>query len=208
MLFRSRNLALGTSGDWSAGMTNFNGEANQSHSLYRIYNRGLKIGDKINIRIVLKYSDIVATEGQTPSVIAQCAGNVTNWGNGQLYSGSSFNFDGDSGEIELKGMTVVNETILKNDYWEWRLRVDYVTSGKIQWKEAKADVGDLPTPWSPAPEDIYPLLAQKEQVLESTRDTISIHHGENGTADKTTVDTNPKKVLEHDNLLKIGRAHV
>ena len=45
--------------------------------------------------------------------------------------------------------------------------------------------------------------AQKEQVLESTRNTISIHHGTNGTAEKTTVDTNPQKVLEHDNLLTI-----
>ena len=43
--------------------------------------------------------------------------------------------------------------------------------------------------------------AQKEQVLESTRDTITIHHGENGTAEKTTVDTNPNKVLEHENLI-------
>ena len=43
--------------------------------------------------------------------------------------------------------------------------------------------------------------AQKEQVIQSTRDTITIHHGENGTAEKTTVDTNPQKVLEHDNLI-------
>ena len=43
--------------------------------------------------------------------------------------------------------------------------------------------------------------AQKEQLLESTRDTITIHNGTNGTAEKTTVDTNPKKVLEHTNLL-------
>ena len=43
--------------------------------------------------------------------------------------------------------------------------------------------------------------AQKEQVLESTRNTVTIHHGENGTAEKTTVDTNPKKVLEHENLI-------
>lgn len=41
---------------------------------------------------------------------------------------------------------------------------------------------------------------QKEQVLESTRDTVTIHHGTNGTAEKTTVDTNPQKVLEHENL--------
>ena len=41
---------------------------------------------------------------------------------------------------------------------------------------------------------------QKEQVLESTRDTVTINHGTNGTAEKTTVDTNPQKVLEHENL--------
>ena len=43
--------------------------------------------------------------------------------------------------------------------------------------------------------------SQKEQVIESTRDTITIHHGTNGTAEKTTVDTNPQKVLEHENLI-------
>lgn len=42
--------------------------------------------------------------------------------------------------------------------------------------------------------------AQKEQVLESTRNTVTINHGTNGTAEKTTVDTNPQKVLEHSNL--------
>ena len=43
--------------------------------------------------------------------------------------------------------------------------------------------------------------AQKEQVLQSTRNTINIIHGTNGTDEKTTVDTNPQKVLEHDNLI-------
>ena len=42
---------------------------------------------------------------------------------------------------------------------------------------------------------------QKEQVIESTRNTVTIHHGTNGTAEKTTVDTNPLKVLEHENLI-------
>ena len=42
---------------------------------------------------------------------------------------------------------------------------------------------------------------QKEQVIESTRNTVTIHHGTNGTDEKTTVDTNPQKVLEHENLI-------
>ena len=43
--------------------------------------------------------------------------------------------------------------------------------------------------------------AQKEQLLESTRNTVAINHGANGTDEKTTVDTNPQKVLEHENLI-------
>lgn len=43
--------------------------------------------------------------------------------------------------------------------------------------------------------------AQKEQVIESTRSTIAINHAENGTANKTNVDTNPQIVLEHENLI-------
>lgn len=42
---------------------------------------------------------------------------------------------------------------------------------------------------------------QKEQLLESTRNTVTIEHGSNGTSEKTKVDTNPAKVLEHENLL-------
>ena len=42
---------------------------------------------------------------------------------------------------------------------------------------------------------------QKEQVLERTRNTIAIRHATNATAEKTTVDTNPQKVLEHENLI-------
>ena len=36
--------------------------------------------------------------------------------------------------------------------------------------------------------------AQKEQVLESTRNTIAINHGTNGTAEKTSLDVNFEKV--------------
>ena len=43
--------------------------------------------------------------------------------------------------------------------------------------------------------------AQKEQVLQSTRNTVTIQHGTNGTPEKTNVDTNPANVLEHTNLL-------
>ena len=43
--------------------------------------------------------------------------------------------------------------------------------------------------------------AQKEQSIESTRSTVTIQKGTNGTNTTTKVDTNPQKVLEHSNLL-------
>lgn len=42
---------------------------------------------------------------------------------------------------------------------------------------------------------------KKEQLLESTRNTLTLQKGANGTSETTKVDTNPQKVLEHDNLL-------
>ena len=43
--------------------------------------------------------------------------------------------------------------------------------------------------------------AKKEQTLESERNTITIKHGTNATSETTKVDTDPQKVLEHENLL-------
>ena len=43
--------------------------------------------------------------------------------------------------------------------------------------------------------------SQKEQSIESTRNTITIVHAENGTSETTKVDTNPAMVLEHENLI-------
>lgn len=43
--------------------------------------------------------------------------------------------------------------------------------------------------------------AQKEQLIASERHTLNIQPGANGTEQKTIVETNPAKVLEHTNLL-------
>lgn len=43
--------------------------------------------------------------------------------------------------------------------------------------------------------------AQKEQLIASARHTLNIQPGANGTEQKTIVETNPAKVLEHTNLL-------
>lgn len=104
--------------------------------------------------------------------------------------------------------------------------------GQTVETKVKVEYDSVYTDWSPAPEDIEYLIAQKqdkltagtgiaiqdnvisatgssapqhdtqkEQVLASTQNTITITHGTNGTSETTKVDTNPAKVLEHTNLL-------
>ena len=168
-----RNLALDTSADWSSGWTSFNGQNNQTRTIYRIYNRGLKNGDKVNVQLVLKYSDIVAADGQTAKILPQGGGNVTHWGPGGLNVGQAVYISLDDDEVVLSGTTTITEDHLRNDYWSWQLRVDYVASGCIQWKEAKAEAGDLPTPWSPAPEDAANQISSLSSQIKQTADGMT-----------------------------------
>ena len=104
---------------------------------------------------------------------------------GQWFFVSSFSLAG--------GGYVTQEAIRVNDPLNTKYKR---TKNAGVWGEWREQVGDKSV--------IDGLLAQKEQLLESTRDTITINHGENGTAEKTSVDTNPNKVLEHENLLTIN----
>lgn len=150
----NKNLALGTSANWSSGWTSFNGQNNQTRTIYRIYNRGLKVGDKVNVRLVLKYSDIVVADGQTTRISPQGEGNVTHWGPGGLNVGEAVYLSPEGGEVVLTATSIITESQLQNEYWNWRLRVNYVTSGHIMWKEAKAEISEVATPYSQAPEDL------------------------------------------------------
>ena len=93
----------------------------------------------------------------------------------RAYSAGNYTFQ------EAVGLTLDNNKTFR------RLRSEGV------WGEWRVQVGDK--------SDIYSLVAKKEQVLESQNNTITINHGTNGTDEKTTVNTNPEKVLEHENLI-------
>ena len=111
-----RNLVLGTSADWSNGKTSFSGINNETVVIYKIYNKGLKVGDKVNARIVIKYSDIVAVEGQTARILPQTEGNVTHWGHGSLDTGRAILPSGEDDEVVLVATTTITENHLRNEY--------------------------------------------------------------------------------------------
>lgn len=149
-----RNFAQTTSGSWSKPRTNFNGGTNNCSELGKVLTDGMEVGDTVRTRIVLKYDNIIPAEGKTAKCWWQGAGNVTEWGSGGFPNTGGEKVLKGSGEIVFESTDTINPNHLKNAYWSCSLRFDYITSGSVQWKEEKVEIGKSFTPYTPAPEQL------------------------------------------------------
>lgn len=169
-----RNLAQGTSKDWSKPFTGFSGAQNTCPNLYKVITDGLVVGDTLKTRIVLKYTDIKAASGKTAEIWIHGAGNVTAWNSGAYPSGGGGRRSlSGSGEVVFELTDKINADHLKNDYWSWAFRTDWIASGSLQWKLAKVERGMFFTDWSPAPEDYDSKLASAQSEIKQTTDAIT-----------------------------------
>ena len=155
-----RNLAQKTSSDWSTPYTSFSGSDNTCPQLYKVLVDDLAVGDTLKTRIVLKYTNIVPASGRTARIWLQGDGNVTGWSTGR-YSDSTYLPISGSGEMVFEHEFEITADHLKNQFWNWMFRTDYIASGSLQWKLAKVEKGSLWTAWLPAPEDTEAALTDK-----------------------------------------------
>ena len=147
-----RNLAQGTSNEYSSKYSSFNGTANTCPYLAKVLTDGLSVGDTVTVRLLYKYTDIVATSGQTAKCWIQGSGNSTSWSSGAFYISPVKTLAG-SGEFEFLYSFKITAEHLKNTHWDTNIRHDYVKNGSVQWKMFKVEKGNKATDWSPAPED-------------------------------------------------------
>jgi hypothetical protein len=148
-----RNLARKTSNEYNnPPYTNFNGVDNNCLPLVNVYLKGLSVGDKVTVRLVYKYTNIVAVTGKTAAAWLQGNGNVTGWTSGTFLSSPCIVLSG-SGEKVIKYSFAITSDMIKNQYWDISIRHDGVQSGSVQWKEFKVEKGNIATDWTPAPED-------------------------------------------------------
>lgn len=160
-----RNLAQKTSSDWSNLYTSFWGGANTCPRLYKVIIDDLKVGDTLKSRIVLKYTDIIPASGKTATIWLQGDGNITGWNAGSYNASPARPISG-SGEMVFEHEFKITADHLKNAYWHWQFRTDYVASGSLQWRLAKVAKGTVFTGWSPAHEDVENKLDTKaDQAL-------------------------------------------
>ena len=148
-----RNFAQFSTSEWSNAYTDFNGNENQLINISKVLTDGMHVGDTLKARVVVKYDNIVPVEGKTVEICMQGDGNVTEWGDGGFPHTESKTLSG-SGEIVLECTETLTSEHLKNGWWNWQFRVDYVASGSIQFKENKVEIGQDFTPYTPAPEQL------------------------------------------------------
>lgn len=200
-----RNLALGTSKEWSAPFTSFSGNANVCPPLYKVLTDGLQVGDTLRSKIILKYTNIQPAAGKTAAVWMQGNGNVTGWIAG-AYNGSPVKTLNGSGEITFEHFFKITENHLKNAYWNWMFRTDFIASGSLQWRLAKVESGSVFTSWSPAPEDATSYadtkLAEFRQGIDGQ--LASVQAALN-TANGSLTSFNNWKQTAQETLNKVGK---
>lgn len=176
-----RNLAQKTSKDWSKPFTGFSGIQNTCPNLYKVITDGLVVGDTLKTRIVLKYTDIKPVSGKTAEIWIQGAGNVTAWNSGAYPSGGGGRRSlSGSGEAVFELTDKINADHLKNDYWSWAFRTDWIASGSLEWKEAKVEAGTVFSKWSPALEDT-------QEQIDSKADQTLTQEQLNALAEKNSI---------------------
>lgn len=168
-----RNLAQKTSSEWSNPYTSFSGSTNTCPPLYKILVDDLAVGDTLKSRIVLKYTNIIPASGRTATIQLQGDGNITRWGAGRYNNSPSPIPISGSGEMVFEHEFKITADHLKNNYWNWMFRTDYIASGSLQWRLAKVEKGTVFTGWSPANEDVNDLIdtkADQALTLEQKRE--------------------------------------
>ena len=204
-----RNLAQKTSKDWSTPYTNFKGIANTCPDLYKVLVDGLSVGDTLKSRIVLKYTDIVPTSGQTATIWLQGSGNVSSWNAGS-YSGSAKKTISGSGEVVFEHEFKINADHLKNEYWNWQFRTDYIASGSLQWKLAKVEKGTVFSDWSPALEDTQEQIDSKADSALTQEQLNALTEQDNlikaEMEAKASIDTVDKWITAYENYVKANDA--
>lgn len=206
-----RNLAQKTSKDWSKPFTGFSGIQNTCPNLYKVITDGLVVGDTLKTRIVLKYTDIKPVSGKTAEIWIQGAGNVTAWNSGAYPSGGGGRRSlSGSGEAVFELTDKINADHLKNDYWSWAFRTDWIASGSLEWKEAKVEAGTVFSKWSPALEDTQEQIDSKaDQTL--TQEQLNALAEKNNLIKaemeaKASIDTVDKWITAYENYVKANDA--
>lgn len=144
-----RNLAQGTSDDWSDWQL-IESKTNWTCRVHNVLLKGLMPGDKLTRFIELEVKDFAPLTNSIE--VWQGSGDYTGWSSGTFGAVQLPRPLISNGIIQVVDTTTVTAEMLKNKYWITYLRFDNHT-GSVRWRNCKVEKGDLPTTWCLAEED-------------------------------------------------------
>lgn len=174
-----RNLARGTSSEWSGWIKPGTG-INQCQNFARITIPGdTQVDDSFTTTIEFEWCDFASQSGQTFSMWSQ-GSQDGEWSYRNPFADKLFTIKSSEGKQVFR---VTNKWNGKATVYDLGIRVDYSDgNGKYRYRFIKAERGNKPTDWTPAPEDVDAAINTKvsttvfnevKQTVDSNSATIT-----------------------------------
>ena len=151
-----RNLARNTSNDWSNWITpkanSTNVTATSGSKIY--FPTEINVGDEFYIQIEVEFDNVTASDGKRSYFALQ--GSVD--GKWEAHKFNPWNFYVYNIKNGIVNFSVKKTSNIKptpaETYANCDFRVDDWATGRYRWRRIKVELGNKPTDWSPAPEDL------------------------------------------------------
>lgn len=169
-----RNLARGTSGDWSEWWSPEFNKVNSCVSICNIFMPDiLAIGDLYSTSLEVEFSGVKAStaipEGEMFRISANCSVN-DEWTIGAPIPWDILNYQSPprDGVTKCMGISSITEKNITCRKINFGFRCDYWSAGKMRWRRIKYEKGNKVTDWTPAPEDVDNALGELENALQQS----------------------------------------
>lgn len=175
-----RNLARKTSNDWSewitpkANATNI--VTNSGSTIY--FPSEINVGDEYYIQCEIEFDNVTPSDGKRSYICLQ--GSVDGkWEANKFNPWFHYIYDIENGIIKIsKKVTSKVKPTPPEVYAACMFRVDNWATGRYRWRRIKVELGNKPTDWSPAPEDLVAESktytdAQIKVTADSINSTVS-----------------------------------
>lgn len=199
-----RNLARGTSSEWSDWWTPTADTSNRVTTRYVAYLPEDKaVGDQYAVQVEIEFSGVTASESGTFRLRAHGAVDGS-WATTNVWYTNLLDLSAppEDGVYKYSAISTIRSNAVSATQFNIGFRADYWGSGQMRWRCVKVERGNQVTDWTPAPEDtessITDITAQLALKVDKS-DNGQIVSMLNASADEINI-TGNRLVISSDNF--------
>lgn len=183
-----RNLARKTSNDWSEWITPKANATNivmdSGSTIY--FPSEINVGDEYYIQCEIEFDNVTPSDGKRSYICLQ--GSVDGkWESNKFNPWFHYIYDIENGIIKISKKVISKVKPTPPEvYAACTFRVDDWATGRYRWRRIKVELGNKPTDWSPAPED---LVAESKTYTDAQIKVSADSINSTVSSVKTTADS-------------------